>query len=178
MFQSAITAPIGIAILNSETSPRPSPRRQLLALVTNPIIAASAIGIALAAANIELPEVVLDPLELLADLAIPTVLLAFGISLSAGTTHSPSSRGDLAIVVVFKALLMPAAAYAVARWGMAASPEQLLLVTTLAALPSAQNINTYAAVYQCNESLARNATLVSTALAVPVITAIVGLMGG
>ena len=49
-------------------------------------------------------------------------------------------------------------------------------MTVLAALPSAQNINTYAAVYRRNESLARDATLISTAASVPIIVSIVGIL--
>ena len=170
-------APIGIAILNSATTPRPSPARQVLALVTNPIIAASALGLALAAAGLKIDGPIADPLELLADLAIPTVLLAFGISLTTGIGNAPpTNRIDLAIVVILKTILMPAAAFAIARWGFGAAAEQQVLVTVLAALPSAQNINTYAAVYRRNESLARDATLISTAVSVPIIVAIVGIL--
>lgn len=177
LFQSAVMAPIGIAILNSATTPRPSPARQVLALVTNPIIAASALGLALAAAGLKIDGPIADPLELLADLAIPTVLLAFGISLTTGIGNAPpTNRIDLAIVVILKTILMPAAAFAIARWGFGAAAEQQVLVTVLAALPSAQNINTYAAVYRRNESLARDATLISTAVSVPIIVAIVGIL--
>lgn len=177
LFQSAVMAPIGIAILNSANTPRPSPARQVLALVKNPIIAASVLGLALAAAGLNIEGPIADPLELLADLAIPTVLLAFGISLTAGIGDAPpTNRLDLTIAVLVKTVLMPATAFALARWGFGASPEQQLLVTVLAALPSAQNINAYAAVYRRNESLARDATLISTALSVPIIVAIVGVL--
>ncbi|WP_167759639.1 AEC family transporter [Mycobacterium sp. PS03-16] len=178
LFQSLVMAPIGVAILNSTVTPRRSAGRQVVALVTNPIIAASVIGVALAAAGLPIEGVVADPLRLLADLAIPTVLIAFGISLSSGTRDiPPGNRVDLAIVVVFKILLMPAAAFALARWGFGADDEHVLLVTVLAALPAAQNLNTYAAVYRRGESLARDATLVTTAVSVPVITGIVALLG-
>lgn len=177
LFQSAVMAPIGIAILNSANTPRPSPARQVLALVKNPIIAASVLGLALAAAGLNIEGPIADPLELLADLAIPTVLLAFGISLTAGIGDAPpTNRLDLTIAVLVKTVLMPATAFALARWGLGASPEQQLLVTVLAALPSAQNINAYAAVYRRNESLARDATLISTAVSVPIIVAIVGIL--
>lgn len=177
LFQAAVMAPMGIAILNSATTPRPSPARQVVALVTNPIIAASVLGLIFAAVGLKIEGPVADPLELLADLAIPTVLLAFGISLTSGIGNAPpTNRIDLAITVFLKTLLMPVTAFAIARWGFGADPEQVLLVTVLAALPSAQNINTYAAVYRRNESLARDATLISTAVSVPIIVSIVGIL--
>jgi predicted permease len=52
-----------------------------------------------------------------------------------------------------------------------------MLVTVLAALPAAQNINTYASVYGRGEGLARDASLLSTVLSVPVIVVIVALTG-
>ena len=178
MFQAVVMAPIGIAVLNSEATPKRSPARQVLALVTNPIIAASAIGLLMAAFGWTLSGPAADPLEMLAALAIPTVLLAFGMSLSTGTGEERrTDRIDLAIVVGFKLVLMPLLAFAIAKWGFQADAEHVLLTTVLAALPSAQNINTYASVYRRSESLARDATLVSTALSVPVILAVVALLG-
>ncbi|OFJ52938.1 AEC family transporter [Mycolicibacterium grossiae] len=178
-FQVVVLAPLGIAVLNSEAEPRRSAGRQVVALLTNPIIAGSAVGLVLAGTGIDLPEPVTDPLRLLADLAIPTVLLAFGISLSSRAERLPSAdRVDVGIVVAIKTIAMPALAYALARWGFGATDAQVLLVTVIAALPSAQNINTYAAVYRRNESLARDATLLSTAVSIPVIAAVVGLLGG
>lgn len=177
LFQVVVMAPIGIAILNSTSEPRRSPARQALALVTNPIIAASALGLILAATGVRLTGPVADPLHLLADLAIPTVLLAFGISLSSrAADHDHADRVDLTVVIVFKILLMPILAFAYAHWLLGATPEQTLLVTVFAALPSAQNINTYAAVYRRNESLARDATLISTLVSVPVVAGIVALL--
>lgn len=178
MFQVVVMAPIGIAVLNSDATPRRSPARQVLALVTNPIIAASAVGLLMAAFGWKFEGPLADPLEMLAALAIPTVLLAFGISLTTGTGETgPTNRADLAIVVAVKLVAMPLAAFAIAKWGFGADGEHVLLTTVLAALPSAQNINTYAAVYGRSESLTRDATLVSTLASVPVILAIVAVLG-
>lgn len=178
LFQSVVLAPVGIAILNSETTPQRSAREQVVTLLRNPIIAASAIGVALAAFGLDIPQPLVDPLQLLADLAIPTVILAFGISLSSRLTDAaPSSRLDVALVVTFKIVLMPLTAYAVGRWVFELDAEPLVIATVLSALPSAQNINTYAAIYKRNETMARNATVVSTLVAVPIIVAVVALLG-
>jgi len=176
LFQVVVMAPICFAILDSERSEHRSAWRRVLSLVTNPIIAASAVGLVLAGTGIELPRVLHDPLELLSALAIPTVLLAFGISLSAGGVRVPrSGRAEVALAIVFKVVLMPAVAYCVARWGFGADHHQLLVVTVLAALPSAQNLNAYAAVYRRGEALARDATLISTLVSFPVIALVVAL---
>ncbi|MHC9291782.1 AEC family transporter [Mycobacterium sp. LTG2003] len=175
LFQILVLAPISLGLLDAENARHKPVAQRVLSLFTNPIIAASAVGLILAETDVELPQVLRDPLELLAALAVPTVLLAFGISLSArsrGDGHP--HRGELALAVAFKILLMPAVAYGVA-WALGADHHQLEIVTVLAALPSAQNINTYAALYKRGETLARDATLISTILAVPVIVAVVAL---
>lgn len=176
LFQVVVLAPLAFAILDSERAEHRSVGRRIRALISNPIIAASAVGLALAATGVELPPMLHDSLELLSALAIPTVLLAFGISLSAGASPVPrSGRAEVALVVVFKTLLMPAVAYCVARWGFGADHHQVLVVTVLAALPSAQNLNTYAAVYHRGEVLARDTTLITTLISFPVLVVIAAL---
>ncbi len=177
LFQILILAPISIGLLDSEQSQHLSVSRRIAALFANPIIAASAVGLALSLADIGVPQVVRDPLELLAALAVPTVLLAFGISLADRRRDGTNGvdRRQLSVVVLLKVVLMPVVAYAVARWGFGATGHQLMIVTVLAALPSAQNINTYAALYQRGEALARDATLVSTIVSVPAIMAAVAV---
>lgn len=175
LFQILVLAPISLGLLDADDSRHKPVAKRVLSLFTNPIIAASAVGLILAETGVDLPQVLRDPLELLAALAVPTVLLAFGISLSARTRgDGHPHRGELALAIAFKILLMPAVAYGVA-WALGADHHQLEIVTVLAALPSAQNINTYAALYKRGETLARDATLMSTILAIPVIVAVVAL---
>ena len=177
LFQILVLAPISLGMLDAEGTQHRSVARRLLSLFTNPIIAASAIGLVLAETGIELPQALRDPLELLAALAVPTVLLAFGISLSARTRgDGHPHRGELTVAVLFKTVLMPVIAYGVGC-ALGIDGHQLQIVTVLAALPSAQNINTYAALYQRGETLARDATLISTLLSAPVIVAVVALTG-
>jgi malonate transporter and related proteins len=132
----------------------------------------------LALTGINLPRAIHEPLDLLADLAIPTVLLAFGIALVTQTGgKSRESRVDLVLAVVFKVLLMPALAFVLSRWVFGLPPEQIAIATVLAALPAAQNLNTYASVFERGETLARDATLITTLASVPVIAVIALLLG-
>lgn len=173
VFQTVVLVPLGIAIINSGGHHGTSVPAQVKALATNPIIVASAVGMVLAFTGVTLPRALHEPLDLLADLAIPTVLLAFGIALVTQTGRGrDESRFDLILAVALKVILMPALAYVMARWVFGAEPEQVAMATVLAALPAAQNLNTYAAVFQRGESLARDATLITTVASVPVIALI------
>lgn len=178
VFQTVVLVPVGVAILNSGGRDGGSVAAQIKGLVTNPIIVASAIGTVLGLTGTTLPRAIHQPLELLADLAIPTVLLAFGIALVTQTGgKGKESRVDLWLAVVFKVLLMPALAYVLARWAFGLAPEQTAIATVLAALPAAQNLNTYASVFARGEKLARDATLITTLASVPVIAGIAYLLG-
>lgn len=177
VFQTVVLVPLGVAIITSEAQGGSSVRSQVREFVTNPIIVASAIGIGLALTGVTLPRAIHEPLDLLADLAIPTVLFAFGMALVTQTSRpTQESRLELAVAVVFKVLVMPALAYALARWVFGAPAEQVAVITVLAALPAAQNLNTYAAVFGRGETLARDVTLITTLASVPVITALAYLM--
>ena len=178
VFQTVVLVPLGVAVLNSAGRAGGSAGAQIKALITNPIIVASATGTALALTGISLPRSIHEPLDLLADLAIPTVLLAFGITLVTQTgRHGGESRVDLWLAIGFKVLLMPVLAYVLARWAFGLTAEQTAVATVLAALPAAQNLNTYAAVFERGESLARDVTLITTVASVPVIALIAYLLG-
>jgi malonate transporter and related proteins len=178
VFQTVVLVPLGVAIINSSGRAGGSVAAQIKGLVTNPIIVASAIGTLLSATGITLPRAIHQPLELLADLAIPTVLLAFGIALvTQNGREGKESRVDLWLAIVFKVLLMPALAYVLARWAFGLPPEQTAIATVLAALPAAQNLNTYASVFERGENLARQATLITTVASVPVIALLAYFLG-
>jgi len=178
VFQTVVLVPLGVAVLNSAGRDGGSVAAQIKGLVTNPIIVASAIGTVLALTDLTLPRAIHQPLDLLADLAIPTVLLAFGIALVTQTGgKGKENRVDLWLAVVFKVFLMPALAYVLARWAFGLTPEQTAVATVLAALPAAQNLNTYAAVFERGEKLARDATLITTLASVPAIAGIAYLLG-
>src|SRR5690606_22644635 len=89
--------------------------RLLRSPVTNPLTIGSMLGLVVALTGVTLPAVVRGPTELVGGLAIPGMLLAFGISLRL----SPLPRGrdnlaELAAVVLLKLGLMPAVAGLVA----------------------------------------------------------------
>jgi predicted permease len=178
MFQTVVLVPLGVAIINSDGHEAFSVRAQIKDLATNPIIVASVIGLVLAFTGTTLPRAIHEPLDLLADLAIPTVLLAFGIALVTQTGRpGEESRVDLVLAVLFKLILMPALTYVLARWVFEMSEHGIAVATVLAALPAAQNLNTYAAVFQRGERLARDATLITTVASVPVIAFIAFALG-
>ena len=68
-------------------------------------------------------------------------------------------------------LLHPAIAFALGAWVFGLSTADLLAVTVIAALPTAQNIYLIAGRYHVRTLLARDAIFISTIASIPVIVA-------
>ena len=131
LLQYVVLVPLILAILDSESEEPRSVGHRLKALITTPIIAASAVGILLAVTGVDLPPLLHDPLELMAALTIPTVLLAFGITLAAPADRPPRPpRVDVVLSVLCKNVLMPVLAYVLARFCFHVDAHQVMLQAT------------------------------------------------
>ena len=118
LYQLVVLAPISFVVLDMvESGRRPSWRRVIIQPVRNPVIIASVLGIVLAATETAIPELVDAPLTLIAGMAVPGALIAFGISLRGAPLPGRGGRAaDLALATVLKVVVMPLVAFALARW--------------------------------------------------------------
>jgi malonate transporter and related proteins len=182
--QLIILQPTGLAVLDAithEPSPDISRRRSLLIRLTrplrNPLAVGSLIGLALALTGIKLPVIINVPLTLIGGIAVPAMLLAYGISLRLGPRpgagEPPIQVGTL---VLIKLVVQPIAAYLIGAYAVGLEGRDLLAVTVIAALPTAQNVFTLAMRYDRGVILARDTIFVATLLSVPVILAITWLL--
>jgi malonate transporter len=123
------------------------------------------------------PGVIRDPLTMLADMAVPVALLAFGISLVGATLPGRGrDRGQLATLSAAKLLAQPALALGLGRGVFGLTGHGLLVVTVLAALPTAQNVLAAALAYDRTVPLARDTVTLTTAASLPIILGIVMLL--
>jgi malonate transporter and related proteins len=180
LFQVLVMAPIGLAVLaGSRTAVVAQPRWRLVTQpLRTPVVVGCALGVLVAATGVDLPSLVLEPIELVAALAIPAALLAYGMSLhGAPRPASGSGAGQVWLAVVLKTFVQPALAYALGRWVAGLSGEALLAVVLTSALPTAQNVFVYASSYDRGTLLARDVVLISTVLSVPVLLAVAVVLG-
>ncbi|GAA0659399.1 AEC family transporter [Streptomyces thermocarboxydovorans] len=179
LFQLIGVTPIALTILDLSTTGEKGPLwRRLLTPLRNPIALGSLAGVAASASGITVPGPVMDPVTLIGNMAVPAVLLAFGISLRGSTLPlRDGERGTVLLAVALKSAGQPLAAWALAAGVFGLSGPQLLDVVVTSALPAAQNLYTYAATYGVGERLARDAILISTALSVPVLVVVAALFG-
>jgi malonate transporter and related proteins len=182
--QLVILQPTGLSVLDAIThvpSPGISSRRLWLIRLSrplrNPLAVGSVIGLILALTGIKLPLVINAPLTLIGAMAVPSMLLAYGISLRLGPRPGAGEPPiQVAALVSIKLLVQPITAYLIAAYLVGLDGHDLLAVTVIAALPTAQNIFTFAMRYDRGVLLARDTIFVATLLSVPVILIITWLL--
>jgi malonate transporter len=173
IFQLAVLTPAYTTLLDAVAARRrgdaPGLATSLVAPLRNPLLLATVAGLVLNVAGVRPPEGLLEPIELLADLAVPAMLLAFGLSLA--HAQRPGRDDDvvcLSAVIVLKNLVHPVLAWAIGSAFGLGGPA-LLAVVVSAALPTAQNVFGYAVRFETGVALARDAALLTTFLSVPVL---------
>ena len=182
--QLLVLQPSGLAVLDGLThapSPGTSRGRRVLRRVTaplrNPLALGSLVGLLLALTGLELPLALDAPLTLVGGMAVPAMLVAYGISLRLGPgLGAGEPMGQVATLVALKLVGQPVVAYLIGAYAVGLEGHDLLAVTVIAALPTAQNVFTFAMRYDRGVILARDTIFVATLLSVPAIIGITWLL--
>lgn len=180
LFQIILYAPVALTVLDVTTTGRAGSTAQVArSIVANPIVWGGVIGLALSLTGTTAPGPLGEAVTLVGGAAVPGALVAFGLSLAGARIleRGVSPRRDVALAAVGKALVQPAVAYLLARFGFGLAGGDLLAVVVVAALPTAQNVFVYASRYGRGEVLARDTGLVTTVAAVPIIAGIAAVLG-
>lgn len=181
LFQQLVLSPVALTILDLSAAgggAGTSVWRRITTPFRNPVVIGSLSGVTVAASGWTVPGSLLEPVTLVGNMAVPAVLLAFGISLCGSTLPGRGDeRGLVLLSVALKSFGMPLVAWALAAGPFGLSGTDQFHVVVLAALPAAQNLYTYASRYDIGERVARESILLSTFLAVPVLTVVAALLG-
>ncbi|MBG6080180.1 putative permease [Rubrivivax gelatinosus] len=149
----------------------------------NPLPWATALGALFSVAGLGLPGPVDALVRMLADAATPVALFTVGAVLwRAGQRAGHGTRwGGVAAITAVKLFVHPALVAALALGlivlGVPLSPEQALVLTLAAALPSASNVPLLAERYRADAGPVARVVMVSTALAFFSFSALVAWMG-
>ncbi|MGH8967174.1 MAG: AEC family transporter, partial [Actinomycetes bacterium] len=178
LLQLLVMQPLALAMLDSAVAgARVSVGSVLTKPFRNPLTVGSIIGVILSVTSTELPRAIEDPLVLVGGMAVPAMLLAYGVSLKLGPRPGAgASTLEIGYISFLKLVVQPAAAYLVARFVLGVGDLALLAVTVTAALPTAQNIFVHATRYDRATILARDAIFVTTLLSVPTLFVIAALL--
>ncbi|MEW2807896.1 AEC family transporter [Streptomyces massasporeus] len=179
LFQLVGVTPVALTVLDLASGGEKRPLWQrLLTPLRNPIALGSLAGVAVSASGLTMPGPLMDPLTLIGNTSVPAVLLAFGISLRGSTLPlRGAERAPVLLAVTLKSVFQPLVAYVLAAGVFGLRGALLLDVVVTSALPAAQNLFTYASSYRVGEVLAREAILLSTVLAVPVLVVVAAVLG-
>jgi predicted permease len=179
LLQLIVLQPLALALLDLDArGARPSLRQLATGPLRNPLTVGSLLGLLLALTGWTLPPSVHDPLALVGNMAVPSMLIAYGIALRLGPgLGQAGSVVELATTSGLKLLVQPLTAWGVASLFLGVSGHALLAIVVTSALPTAQNIFVHATRYQRHEVLARDTILITTALSVPVILLVTLLLG-
>ncbi len=181
LVQLAILQPAALTHLDycrAKETGGPLPIARLATLpIRNPLTVAAVAGLALNLAHLQLPSLVETPLEMLGGVAVPVMLLAFGISLrleprpARGTESAESNT-----IIAIKVLVQPLAAFLLARYALHLPEHTVRAVTVIAALPPAQNIYIFSMRYGFRELFARDTIFRATAVSAVVILGLVAVL--
>jgi predicted permease len=180
LFQTLFVTPLILVLIDADVRRGAQGRwgRILRLPLRNPIIAASAAGVGVAALGLRLPQEVIDPVRILGGAAVPAALFALGMSLNArtGGRPGPDGRTERRVLVVLKIAVQPLLAYVLARWVFGLEGRDLFAVVLCAGLPTAQNAFIFASEYRLDTALARDAVLLSTLLSMGSLSLITWLL--
>jgi malonate transporter len=179
LLQLLVLQPLALAFLDADARGRSGSVWQVLARpFKNPLTVGSLIGVVLSLTGWTLPAALANPLGLIGNMAVPSMLIAYGIALRLGPgLGRAGSVAELATTSAIKLLLQPLVAWFVAAELVGVEGHALLAIVVTSALPTAQNIFVHATRYGRATVLARDTILITTVGAVPVILLVAALLG-
>lgn len=179
LLQLLVLTPVAMALLDADARrERPRLGASLRRVVRNPITVGALLGLLASFVGDAIPDVVMSPIELVGNMAVPAMLIAFGISMRlGGRPGAGDSWPHVGLLVGLKLIVQPLAAVGIGA-AVGLSGPALFAAAVTGALPTAQNVFTYANRYQRGRLLARDAIFVSTLVSVPVILLIALVFSG
>ena len=177
LVQMLVVQPMALIVLDQLRGRGTGGLAVLRRLVTNPLTLAAAIGLALAITGWPIPDVIDEPLRLLAGAAIPLMLLSYGAALRLSPLPGRGGHNrEVVTIALLKLAFMPIVAWLLAL-ALGLDGVALLGVVMTAALPTAQNIFLHATRYQLGEDLARESILLTTVCSLPVALLVAVVLG-
>ncbi|MEV0561354.1 AEC family transporter [Dactylosporangium sp. NPDC050588] len=154
-------------------------RRLVTVPLRSPVMLACVAGVALGAAGLKLPPLLAGVAALLGDAAVPSALVALGLSLvrTNDPDQAPARPVEVALSVVLKSCVQPLVCFLLARYVLGLHGAGLFATVLCAALPTAQNTFVFARAYGVDGRFPRDAVVASTAVSMVTLTVVAVLLG-
>ena len=177
LMQLLVLQPGWLAALDATRVGRVSWRRLVRSPLTNPLTIGTVLGLVVNLSGWTPPELVLAPVELVSGVAVPCMLIAFGLSLRLSPLPRRDALAEPVTVVLVKLVLMPLVAGLVAGPVLGLDRADVLAVVVMAALPTAQNVYVLSVAYGRGERIARDGVFLTTVLSLPVMLLVTAILG-
>ncbi|WP_434811180.1 AEC family transporter [Microbacterium sp. bgisy189] len=178
LLQLIVFTPLTMAIFEAISTGQRRAWPILRRTLTNPLVVGSVLGVAVSLSGIDLPAMIYEPARLIADACVPVLLISYGISLYGQRVLGASGRRrDILLASALKLFVMPLVAWSTARFMFGLDDHDVLVITVLAALPTAQNVFNYAQRFDVGETIARDTVFLTTLGCVPALLLITVLLG-
>ncbi|PJM76175.1 AEC family transporter [Bifidobacterium simiarum] len=182
LMQQVIFTPIALTALDLSVKGKVSAKAIITQPLHQPILIGVTIGIVVSAISdavgwFVVPQYLYDPINIVAQSAVPLILTAFGMSLRGARPLQGGNRSAVVMATLCKDLMMPALAFVLAYFMMGFRGQELYACVVLAALPCAQNVYNYSARYETGTTFARDGVLLTTLTSPIVIFVIAALLG-
>lgn len=177
LMQLLVLQPLALTIMDVAVArERLSIGRILARPLKTPLTIGSGIGLLIAAFDITVPRAIHDPLALVGGMAVPSMLIAYGVFLRLGPRPGLGDAPELGLIVGLKLLVQPLVAWSVGHFVLGLDGTPLLAVTVISALPTAQNVFVMATRYDRGQVLSRDAVFATTVLSLPAVALIAALL--
>ncbi|WEK14280.1 MAG: AEC family transporter [Candidatus Microbacterium phytovorans] len=178
LLQLVVFTPIAMAVFEAVSTGQRRVTPIVRRTVSNPLVVGSVLGMLVSLSGWSPPPMIIEPATLIANACVPVMLISYGISLHGRRVlGTRGRRRDVLVASGLKLFVMPVIAWAVAAFVFRLSPADVLIVTVLAALPTAQNVFNYAQRFDIGEPIARDTVFLTTIGCVPVLLLITVLLG-
>ncbi len=179
LIQQGVLQPIGLTVLDlleTRRSGRASSwLRNVSTPLRNPMTLGVLLGLAFNLLHIPVPGLAAQTLDMLGGLAVPCMLIAYGISLSRGLRFDLTQRAETIYVCALKLFIQPFAALVFSRL-LGLDRQTALAAVVLAALPTAQNVFVFSSRYSTATRFSRDVILITTVLSIATMAGFVALV--
>ncbi|MFV0405239.1 MAG: AEC family transporter [Propioniciclava sp.] len=182
LVQTAVIMPVCLALLDTSAARESGAQmrrwRYLVLPLRNPITVGILLGLLVNLAQVPIPGPVAVAAEMMGGMAVPLMLLSFGVSLRLDPRPGPGPHtAHLAVSVAIKMLVHPFVAWFIGSVLFGLTGIELYAVVLLGVLPTAQNVYVISSQYRESELLARDAVFWTTLGSVGTLILIAALFG-
>ncbi|BBU38200.1 MAG: AEC family transporter [Bacillaceae bacterium] len=174
VIQSFLMNTIGLyyaAIGSKEDS---SIKSALMKIVKMPVLYGSAAGILLQILHVPVPDFIMQPVGLIADATIPTIMVILGMQL-ANIQLKSVKAGDVASIFIIRMIISPIISIGII---LCLPLEDLLakILIILASMPTAANTTMFAVQFQTEPDLVSFSTLTTTLASIATVPLLLALL--